>query len=137
MDTSYGIGIANRYALFMGEEDQDPGSQQQQQPILGKGKENKVTAVPKKVSGPNVAVPRGGGSGGSKPAPATGTRSQNVSGQGNRSNVPSQGTGKLAGNRDRQSNDSRGPRSENAAKTGGPRQDRPQREPRPDNGTGV
>ena len=50
MDTSYGIGVANRYALFMGDEDQDPMDPAAVHPSKG-GKENKP-GVEKSSSAP-------------------------------------------------------------------------------------
>lgn len=126
MDTSYGIGIANRYALFMGDEDQEPGSQSTVAPA--KGKENKTAIVPKKVP----AVPSARTSGSSKPtAPATGNKSNATTGPNNKNVAPGQGPRNASGPRGDRTNESRGPRSENQ-KSGeggprGPRQDRPPR----------
>lgn len=49
MDASYGIGVANRYALFMGDEDQDPldsGLNHQLKPAGKENKESKSTSAP-------------------------------------------------------------------------------------------
>lgn len=55
----YGVGVKNRYALFMGDEDQDPLE------VIAKGKENKEEHRPNLQRGP------AGGQDGSKKAPST------------------------------------------------------------------